>query len=775
MLKRKSLSSKLVRLVALLLIVQIVILSVVNSFQSYNSHKELVLSRLEKEVQNQKKTITVFYNEITQDLSLLSQQFKSLSFEEENRDLVEKLGNDLLNYPRYKSIFEYDKRAGEWKPLLDKNFSVAKQGMLDLSSIRGINRLNYGEVYQGSQGLRQLIYIKNEYNKGIAIELDLSSLLTELNQNVSDLGNTAEVILFQYKDQKQVSFYNSAQPSVFNLSLTDFFKNFEKNGELNSSRIKILKTAENKDVITGWEELYGLDWLVLIEVNQLEAFMPVFEQIFTTILLSVIGLLILILITYFYTRRITKPLAKLASVLKEMEKGDNFNFKLNYSANDEVGQMVQSVTSLYNSQLNLIDFAKHIADGDFTQDKSIQGELGQALISMSDNLRKSKEEDQRRDWVNSGMANFGTILRNTDQSDTQLFYNTIISTVVKYVGLNQGTLYLLGKEEGDNENEWYLDQVATYAYDRIKSNTKRYKKGEGIISEAVLQEELIHLTEIPQNYVSITSGLGETTPDVIVIVPLKYKDDIVGVIEVAGFNDIEDYKKEYLSQVAESIASVIIASQVKERTNQLLKEANIQTKQLKEQEEQMQQTLEEMQVNQEKLLANEEENQILLDKLKNKEKEMEKKWMVHESELNSVMEGIMNDLTEAQAIDKQNKVIANYYQLAFERLDTLILIFEEEQPSTPKFATVNSETIIGYDAKVLTEEGFDYRTKLAGDEEALAKRNSFVEATMEGELVTEYMVKTDDGKEIPVTETLYMIPGKRRKKAIVIAKINRLG
>jgi HAMP domain-containing protein len=771
--KQKSLSGKIVRLISVLLIAQILVLSVFNSVQAYRTHKKMVFSALSKEVSSQKKTIDAFFKEITHDLSLINHQLSSLSFKEDMNDDSSILVDDVLKSNSYKSLFEFDESLGVWKSLSTSDLSIAKKGMLNISSIKGVNRLNFGEVFSDGKSLNQFVYLKNEYNKGIALELDLTELLSELTASIEDYGNTTDVLLFQTLKNEHVSFFVSSNPELYNVKLDEFFIIDSDLFGKETLGQTILQNKSKQDVILSWIAVPNLNWHLFFKVNQLEVFTPVLKQIFTTITLSLIGLVVLILITFIYTKRITKPIVKLAEVLKEMAKGNSFDFHLDYVKEDEVGQMVKSASELYTSQLNLIEFSKSIAAGSFNQDNSLKGELGEALLLMSENLKVSREEDQRRDWINSGMASFASVLRNTDQTDTQFFYNTIVSSVVKYVGLNQGTLYLL-KFDSESPDSWYLEQAATYAYDRIKTQTKRFNYGEGVISEAVLQKELIYLTEVPQNYVSITSGLGEVTPDVIVLVPLNYKDEIVGVLEVAGFKAVESFKKEYLRQVAESFASVIIANQVKIRTNQLLEEANRQTEQLKQQEEEMQQTMEEMQVNQEKLLANEEENQDLLEKLKNKEKEMEKKWMVHESELNTVMESIMSDLTAAQNTDKENKVIANYYQQAFERLDILFLVFEEGTPLTPKFATVNSEKIIGYAPEILTSEGFNYSELLTAEQEVLDKRVAFLEATIEGELETHYTLGLTDGAQIAIQETLYMIPGGRRKKALVIAKINRV-
>jgi PAS domain S-box-containing protein len=219
---------------------------------------------------------------------------------------------------------------------------------------------------------------------------------------------------------------------------------------------------------------------------------------------------------------------------------------------------------------------------------------------MRNNLKKVSEEDKKRNWATSGIAKFGDILRSYSDNFEKLADN-IISNLVRYVGANQGALFIIeGNTENASEDEQYMEMAAVYAWDKKKFLEKKIYKGDGLAGQAWLEGDTIYLTEVPDDYVNITSGLGEANPRSVLIVPLKVNEELHGVVEIASFREYEDFEIEFIERVCESIASTISSVKINERTQKLLQESTMMTEQMRAQEEEMRQNMEELQATQEK-------------------------------------------------------------------------------------------------------------------------------------------------------------------------------
>jgi GAF domain len=217
-------------------------------------------------------------------------------------------------------------------------------------------------------------------------------------------------------------------------------------------------------------------------------------------------------------------------------------------------------------------------------------------------IEVAKKEDEKRQWTSNGIAKFSDILR-TSHADSQSMFDSIISHLVKYIGANQGGLFLL---EGENDDR-NLKLVAMYAYDRKKFLTRNVPIGEGILGQAVLEKSLVYLREIPESYVTITSGLGGAVPRCLMVVPLLLNEEVYGVIELASFKEFEPYVRDFVQRVGEGIASSVSSVRVNERTKTLLEELQQQTEEMKSQEEEMRQNMEELVATQEEMQRKEKE------------------------------------------------------------------------------------------------------------------------------------------------------------------------
>ncbi|HSH53279.1 MAG TPA: GAF domain-containing protein [Bacteroidales bacterium] len=330
-----------------------------------------------------------------------------------------------------------------------------------------------------------------------------------------------------------------------------------------------------------------------------------FDRLENFILLAgVILVIIAISIALYLSRVIITPIQKIKGILLEMGKGIMPKKQIKES-NDEIGEMAGALNNLIRGLKETSEFALEIGKYNFDSPYvplSDEDDLGNALLDMRTNLKhateeeeKRKKEDEQRNWASQGVAKFSEILRQNNDDLTKLSYD-IISNLVKYCDANQGGLFILNDDDPDNP---YIEMSSAYAYNRKKFLEKRIEPGVGLIGRAVQESETIYMTDIPNDYISITSGLGNENPRSLLIVPLKLNEEVFGAIEMASFKPFEKYQIEVVEKIGESIASTYSSAKINIRTAELLEKTQQQAEEMKAQEEEMRQNMEELQATQE--------------------------------------------------------------------------------------------------------------------------------------------------------------------------------
>ncbi len=333
--------------------------------------------------------------------------------------------------------------------------------------------------------------------------------------------------------------------------------------------------------------------------------------------LTIFVIIIVYVLSSMVSKNISNRLKYVSETLDKVSGGDLPEVKT-FDDKDEIGVMSHSFTNLVLELNKLKQFTVAVGNGNYDSDIEVfknKGEISNALTEMKANLKIASDLKNIQNYTSEGLAKFSNILRNTVDED---YYDNILSNLVKYLKANQGGLFII--EEKNREK--YLNLAASYAYDKKKFLEKTLLIGEGLAGQCVLEKETIILTEVPNHYVNITSGLGQATPSAIVIVPLKINNEVVGVIELASFNEFQQYEIEFIEKVAENIASAIISAKTNQRTKELLEISQQQTEEMRAQEEEMRQNLEEMQATQEEMERKEREMHSIIDEVQKRENEL---------------------------------------------------------------------------------------------------------------------------------------------------------
>ncbi len=382
-----------------------------------------------------------------------------------------------------------------------------------------------------------------------------------------------------------------------------------------------------------------------------ESFSRLKNIIYLTGGLMLLAVFIIALIT---TRNLVIPLRKMRRILLSMSRGVLPKERLKYRS-DEIGEMSSGLNQLIDGLQQTSEFSLQIGKGNFSHDfKPLSEEdvLGNSLLMMRDNLKQAaeeqerrKREDQQRNWATQGIAKFGEILRQNNDDLEELSYH-VISELVKYLDANQGGLFILNDEDKDNV---FIELKAAYAYNRRKYLERKIEVGVSIVGQVVQEAESVYMTDIPDNYIRITSGLGDENPTSLLVVPLKLNEKVYGVVEIASFKEFEKYQIDFIEKISETIASTISNVKITQNTARLLKESQEISEQMAQQEEEMRQNMEEMQATQEEMENRQKDERKRMNELKSE----------YKSQVNELQKRIQDQQQELDTLN--NRLETNLY------------------------------------------------------------------------------------------------------------------
>lgn len=200
--------------------------------------------------------------------------------------------------------------------------------------------------------------------------------------------------------------------------------------------------------------------------------------------------------------------------------------------------------------------------------------------------------------------------------ELEILTQNIINYLAEYLNAQVGVFYLLEDER--------LKLVSSYAYKMRNVNYNQFKLGEGMVGQAALERKSILFTEVPEDHVQVTinSGMGESIPRSILVIPLIFEDRITGVLGLGTSHDFSSREMELFDMVAESIAITLNSAQARLRMRKLLEQIQRQAGELQTQQEELQASNEELQTQQEELKQANEELETQTEALQTSEEEL---------------------------------------------------------------------------------------------------------------------------------------------------------
>jgi CheY-like chemotaxis protein/signal transduction histidine kinase/HAMP domain-containing protein len=279
---------------------------------------------------------------------------------------------------------------------------------------------------------------------------------------------------------------------------------------------------------------------------------------------------------------------------------------------------------------DMVTVADAIATGDLETPVEIKskdevGKLASSVAQMQAALRIAGAETAAQDWLKTGIARLNDVMRG--ELDVASLSRAVISEIATYLGAQVGALYLLG----GREDEPVLSLMSSYAYTKRRNLSNRFKPGEGLVGQAALEKQQILVRNVPEDYIKVTSGLGEASPQFISVTPFLYEDRVKGVIEIGSLNQITDLQLGYLGQAMPAIAINLETAQGREELARALAQSQALTEELQVQQEELETANEELEEqtqmleqSEAKLKAQQEELQVINEELEEKNESLQR-------------------------------------------------------------------------------------------------------------------------------------------------------
>lgn len=335
------------------------------------------------------------------------------------------------------------------------------------------------------------------------------------------------------------------------------------------------------------------------------------------LILQVCIALLILPALYLFMSHIRKERDARQALLIEVEENDR-KFVFNPGTKRNTDAKIVIDASIKNSQA-ASDFIKAMASGNYNgewmglneENKVLNKEtIAGNLMDMREKLKLMKKEDEQRNWINEGVAEFSELVRNYQNNSSELA-DRCVSFLTKHLKAQQGSLFIV---EGEEPNQ-YLTLTASYAFDRKKWIEKKIEMGVGLLGQAYLEGDIVQIRDLPQSYTHVTSGLGSATPRELIIVPVKYDIATVGLVEIASLSSFEEHHVAFMKKACEFLASAILNMKTTHKMKYLLEQAQITEESMRQREEEMRQNMEELQATQEEMLRKEKEMQKRLVKV----------------------------------------------------------------------------------------------------------------------------------------------------------------
>ncbi len=556
------------------------------------------------------------YDEHSRDVKLLAE-----SHEYDNVYLIEKDGRIIFSFPAESEI-GVNLFKGNYAATI---FAAAVKKAFDTDNIIFSDYEKYAPSGNDVESfiVKSIVNDKGKAIGAVAIQLSIEEI-DDIIQDRSGIWETEDVYIIGKDLKMRSDSLLSAEKTALEQTVKTeqsalWLKHVDNPVPLEAHEAMTYKDYRGVKVIGLHDtvEIGGVPLGIIAEVNATEALEP--ARRLRNIVIVLLGgtIFLVLLVTPSITRGLVLPVLKLSEGTRLVTTG-NLDQKIEVKTKNELGELA-------------LNFNAMIRD-----------------------LKEAAEDREQQNWLKNGQAEINDRMRG-DQSLDELCSNIIIF-VAEYFKAQIGALYV-------NEKD-VLRLQASYAYKSRKNISNEFKFGEGLVGQAAVEKKSIILTNVPEEYIKITSGLGEKTPASIIVTPFIYNDEVMGVIEIGAFEELTELQMIFLEQAANGIAIAINSANARFEVRSMLeitrKQSNdlqLQQQELKSTNEELEEQTRRLKVSEEELKTQQEELQVTNEELLEKTNKLQ----VSEEELKAQQEELQTSNEELEektmALEEQKGIL----------------------------------------------------------------------------------------------------------------------
>lgn len=471
---------------------------------------------------------------------------------------------------------------------------------------------------------RELIYIKGEFGYGGAIHHFKNYILRKKPENYNRFQNNYKSVLKAIDEYKHIDHISEKEKKSLR-TIEEIFgqyndaifiaKELIENG-MGSADVDKNILINDKPAIEAFKFLEESTEKIIQEISE-RVSDSIVNMSIVLLISCIVALSVVALISWRIQHSVSKSLALVTLKMDQLSKGQLDQEDLDVATSDDIGRLSQIFNKLAVRFSLFMEISEKFLQGQTAKiDDDMQGEFGHSLIRMrkqaeekkfaEETLREERDKLSQEDWLKSNLAEVSKSLQGL--KNIEKFAKVLLDKLAPVLDAPAGAFYL---KEKDEKGEHFLSLIGSHAYTQRKNISDRFKLREGQVGQCAYEKKPILLTKIPEDYIQISSGLGESTPKNIIDQPIVFEEELLAVIEFASFGEFSAKHMELLDQVSKTIGVIMKTISSSNQTEKLLIEAKAQSEALEQQSYELKTINEEMEekANELKLSQNELKNE----------------------------------------------------------------------------------------------------------------------------------------------------------------------